>query len=133
MIIAVDPGDKHVGVATWQDGVIAAEEVDAEFFLPQFNIIAPDLDQVIIESFVLYPGRATAQSWRPMQTSEMIGAMKWIARQAGVPVTMQGASIKIPTQHQCKARGITVKHHSIHAADAMLHLHCYLLKNKMEV
>ena len=133
MILAVDPGDIHVGVAMWRDEEAIAYEVDAEFWLTQFNKILEFLELVIIESFVLYPGRASAQSWSPMQTSEMIGAMKWIAQQAGVPIVMQGANIKIPTRRQCAARGINVAHRSNHAADALVHLWYYLLRNDMEV
>jgi hypothetical protein len=133
MILAVDPGDKHVGVATWRNGVVSADEVDAEFWLKQFISIINTLELVIIESFVLYPGKASAQSWSQMKTSEMIGAMKWIAFQAAVPVVMQGANIKKPTRAQCKARRIDVSNSSNHAQDAILHLHYYLLRNNLEV
>jgi hypothetical protein len=134
MILAVDSGDKHVGVASWCDGVATAYEVDADFWLYQFSkLVEQNVELVIIESFVLYPGKASAQSWSQMKTAEMIGAMKWIASQAGVPVVMQGANIKIPTRRQCKARGIDVGHRSNHAADASLHLHYYLLRQGLEV
>ena len=131
-IIAVDPGSAHVGVAVWTaHGGAKAKEVAAEKFLPIFAKIVVRADAVVIEKFVLYPSKARAQSWSPMATSEMIGAMRWIAREKGVLVAMQGADIKIPTRRQCVARGINVKHKSPHAADALLHLYYFLLRHEL--
>ena len=133
-VLAVDPGDKHVGAATWHAATLttASKEYDADVWLPLFAKIVKRVDLVIIEKFVLYPNKASAQSWSPMLTSEMIGAMKWIALQANTSIIMQGADIKIPTRRQCKARGISIKTKSIHASDALLHLHYFLLRNDLE-
>ena len=90
----------------------------------------PMIDVLICESFVLYPGAAGAQSWQAMETSELIGATKWLAQKHDTEIVMQGASIKIPTRAICYARGITWKSDTIHANDAMLHLQHYLLKEE---
>jgi len=133
-VIAVDPGGAHVGVATWHGGEeIDATEIDAEMWLPLFRRMIKSADVVIIEKFVLYPGKASAQSWSPMTTSEMIGAMRWIAAEATVEVVMQGADIKNPTRRQCKARHIQWKDNkSGHASDALLHLQYYLTRNELQ-
>jgi hypothetical protein len=134
MVLAVDPGDNHVGAALWRasDQSIRAKEYDADTWLPTFARIVMKVDVVVVEEFRLYPNKAAAQSWSPMATAEMIGAMKWIASQAGVRLQLQGADIKLPTRRQCKVRGLVYKNKSIHAADALLHLHYYLLRHDLE-
>lgn len=131
-VIAVDPGSAHIGVAISRKGHISAREYPAKHWLVAFEQIVREFDVVVIEKFVLYPHKAATQSWAPMATSEMIGAMQWIALTAGCEVIMQGADIKIPTRRQCKARGLLWKNKSIHASDALLHLQYYLLRNKEE-
>ena len=132
-IFAVDPGGAHVGVATWKTGEeLKATEIDAEKWLPLFERMVKSADVVIIEKFVLYPSKAAVQAWSPMATSEMIGAMKWIAEKAGVPVVEQGADIKNPTRRQCKARNLKWKDNkSGHASDALLHLQHYMIRNEL--
>lgn len=133
-VIAVDPGGAHVGVATWHGGEeIDATEIDAEMWLPIFARAVLRADVVVIEKFVLYPSKAASQAWSHMATSEMIGAMKWIAHRAEVPVVEQGADIKNPTRRQCKARNLKWKDNkSGHASDALLHLQYYLIRNELQ-
>ena len=131
-VLAVDPGAAHVGVALIREGGINAIEYPAKHWLVAFEEIVDQFDVVVIEKFVLYPHKAAAQSWQAMTTSELIGAMRWIASKAGVEVVMQGADIKIPTRRQCQARNIEWKNKSKHASDALLHLHFYLMHNKRE-
>ena len=133
-VIAVDPGGAHVGVATWHGGEkINAKEIDAEMWLPIFARVVRSADVVVIEKFVLYPSKEASQAWSPMATSELIGAMKWIALRAKVPVVEQGADIKNPTRRQCKARHIQWKDNkSGHASDALLHLQYYLIRNELQ-
>jgi hypothetical protein len=132
-VIAVDPGGSHVGCATWREGEeIKATEIDAEKWLPIFELMVKHTDVVICEKFVLYPAKAKSQSWSPMSTSEMIGGMKWIAAKAKVSVVEQGADIKGPTRRQCKARHLKWKDNkSGHASDAILHLQYYLIRNDL--
>lgn len=134
VILAVDPGDAHVGVAIWRPGNhTAALEHDADTWLPLFAAIAPHIDLVVVEEFRLYPGKAPALSWSPMKTAEMIGAMRWIAACNDLTLVLQGADIKIPTRRQCIARGIQWKsRRSGHASDATLHLWYYLLRNDLD-
>lgn len=133
-VLAVDPGGAHVGVATWHLGEdLKATEIDAMKWLRMFARIVREYDVVIIEKFVLYPGKAGPQAWSPMVTSEMIGAMKWIAQEAGVKVVEQGADIKIPTRRQCRVRHLQWKDNKGgHASDALLHLQHYLIRNNLQ-
>jgi hypothetical protein len=134
LVLAVDPGDMYVGTALWRasDQSIRAKEYAADEWLPIFAKLVKKVDVVVVEKFALYPGKAAAQSWSPMATSEMIGAMKWITKQAGCLLQLQGADIKTPTRRQCKARWLVYKNKSIHAADALLHLHYFLLRHELE-
>lgn len=132
-ILAVDPGDSHVGTALSQDGQMKAEEYSAAGWLFEFSALVGMLDVVVIEEFRLYPGSAPALSWSQLDTVKMIGAMEWICHCAGVPFELQSAAVKIPTRAQCKARGINWKHKSGHASDALLHLYYYMLRHDLEV
>jgi hypothetical protein len=133
-VLAVDPGDAHVGIAAWsRRGGIKSIEKDADVALAVLDVL---LDQdwtcLVIEKFVLYPTQARAQSYSPMLTAEMIGALKWIASRKGTPVVTQGADIKEPTRRQCRARGLEWRDlRSGHASDARLHLLHYLLRNEI--
>jgi hypothetical protein len=138
-IIAVDPGDKHVGVAEWRldRGRYAMEsrELDAPQ-APEWvdERISSGVQALIIEEFRLYKGKALAQSGSAMLTAEMIGALKWIAGVYKVPVVLQPAAIKIPTRAQCKARNFDWQDRkSGHASDARLHAWYYLLRNRKVV
>jgi hypothetical protein len=135
-VIAVDPGDAHVGMAIWSKTrgiqLLRASEFDADKWLSLFAKLVENVDIVVIEEFRLYPGKAKSQAWSPMATAEMIGAMKWIAHEAGKPVILQGADIKNPTRRQCKARGLTWKHKSVHASDAILHLQHYIIRQELQ-
>jgi hypothetical protein len=131
-IVAVDPGDEHVGVAWWELTTGRATEVNADVAAAAIARLIVNAEALVIEAFVLYPHTAASLSWQPMRTAEMIGALKWIATGLGVRVVEQGANIKLPTRRQCKARGIDYTGPaSDHARDAWLHLQHYLLKNEI--
>lgn len=132
-IIAIDPGDVHVGVATriGPGKEILATEVDADKAIEFVEELLRVIDDpvLVVEEFVLYPGLALEQSWSPMATAEMIGVIKYLARTREVPIVMQGAQIKKPIKKQCRARKIDCSHSSIHAEDAKLHLIYYMLRH----
>lgn len=131
-LLAVDPGAAHVGWARRTSrGEVACGEVDAPVALEWFEHTVGHVDVVILEDFVLYGGqRGQAQTWQPMLTSEMIGAMKWIAHKHGVPVVLQGADIKKPIRAQLPARGVTQIGNGTHARDAELHLWNWIFQNE---
>lgn len=135
-VLAIDPGDIHVGWAEFLrlasgqthfgGGEVHAD--DAPEFVEQKLLRAPMSAELVIEEFLLYAHKLAAQTWSPMLTSQMIGALKWIARKQGVPVFEQGAFIKKPTRRQMRARGIETVVHGVHARDAELHLYYRILK-----
>lgn len=90
MIIAVDPGDKHVGVAffdradnKWGWECLDAQEATPNEFLDNLAetiINDTELETVVYEIFRLYPDKAQDQVGSEMETSQMIGALKWMLR-----------------------------------------------------
>lgn len=140
-VIAVDPGDVHVGVAVW-DGktkAVRATELANGSAVRQIAEMVRARQtlghrvHVVIEAFVLYPDKAKAQSWSPMQTAQMIGALTWLCEnQLFCGVSIQPATIKVPVRSQMRARGIGISSgKSGHADDAVLHLWRYLLDRGM--
>jgi len=131
-VIAIDPGDRHIGFASWRPrSGVQAKEVDASDFLKLLDgtMRNSKVDVVVVESFIIYPKNANALSWQRLRTSEMIGAIRWISESNGATIVEQAAAIKTPTRAQCTARRLEWKHRSGHASDAKLHLYHYLLKN----
>lgn len=145
-ILAVDPGEAHIGFAYFEDDakdwhlVTSWEETDRWEAIDTIRryITEEDLDFLVVEEFRLYPGRTQAQSWKKMETSEMIGAIKWIVREAQrhgfiVSLVEQGANIKKPTRGVLKGRGIKrMEGTGNHAADAQLHGWHWILRREGE-
>ena len=99
---AVDPGDVHVGTVrievTDNEAAITHRPVrmGPEAF-EQILIEETDrgeLDLLVVESFRLYPKMAREQGYSEFLTPQLIGVIRFIARRRGIPVYMQGASIK---------------------------------------
>lgn len=53
-----------------------------------------ELDLIVVESFRLYPQMAREQGYSEFLTPQLIGVIRFIARRRGIPVYLQGASIK---------------------------------------
>lgn len=122
--LAIDPGDIHVGIALEYEGEIKTGECSpvgvCEGVVNMMTL--GRIDELVIEEWVLYPEERTNQTWKPMLTSQLIGALKYIAHMFRVPVVMQSAAIKKPTRKQLRGRGVEQYGETIHARDAELHL-----------
>lgn len=139
-MLAVDPGDEHVGWALGvrimgqQWGVLAGEWDRAstvgnvrEWLWSEDKELR--VDELVIEKFQLYPGMAAKLAYSPMATAELIGKLMLIADlQNGVEVVMQSAMIKKPTAAQLAARKIKRVGKGSHARDAELHLYYRILR-----
>lgn len=97
-----------------------------------FLLTNNEVDEIIVEEFVLYDREYANQTWSPMLTSQLIGAIKFIAFMFRVPVREQGAYIKKPTRRQLAGRGIKQSGTNIHARDAELHLWNRILRSQSE-
>lgn len=136
-VLAIDPGDKHVGWASWQRegnhrnaGEVTAGEPTWALLDRIWTETGTENTVLVIEEFRLYPDKAPSLSYSRLDTSELIGALKMLARLHQVPWVEQGASIKKPTKRMAKSRAITLGAAAAgpHAADAELHLLHFLMK-----
>lgn len=149
ILLGVDPGDKHVGVASFAEDALGYpgcewskeyDPVEAIDFISR-QIAANAVWGIAVERFSLYADKALAQIGSEFHTSEMIGVIKHLVRvnnewvgltgdnDDGSPwspprirIWIQGADIKKPIRAQMAARGID--RHSpakSHAGDAEEH------------
>lgn len=155
-ILAVDPGDVHVGVAEfalypsepWR--VTWAGEMTPPEFLEHLARYLPRSrwDRLVVEEWRLFPEHAPRAVGSDMPTSRLIGGIQALVRflsntptDLGVePIepVMQSPQIKIPTRswlHRRKLRsvakmlGVTADH----ATDAELHGYYWLISNQKEI
>jgi hypothetical protein len=131
--LAIDPGDIHVGYAYdgQSDGVIAGEWTPKECCENLVQMLTRnEVDEIIIEEFVLYQQEYANQAWSPMLTSQLIGAIKLVAYWFRIPMIEQGAYIKKPTRAKMRRLGIEHVGSVIHSMDAELHLHYRRLREE---
>lgn len=92
ILLAVDPGEVHVGLAYFQFGLDDDGDETADCtrtcevgHTEGIDWIAAGLlnnhfDVLVVEQFNLYPDKAMAQTGSTMPTCEMIGCIKWAHR-----------------------------------------------------
>lgn len=128
---AIDPGDVHVGVALFRGRqCMWAKEFTPERVLKHLETHLAGSEVLVIERFQLYPHLAQTQAGSDMLTSQLIGALRLLACQLNVPVVIQQAALKTPTENAITKRGIarlsTGK--GDHAKDAETHGYAYLFR-----
>lgn len=144
-IIAIDPGEKHCGVALFTismepdglpecDCTFTTEHTPEGLFdsLKAWGALKGNskggFDVFVVESFRLYPEKMASLAYSELRTVEVIGVLRERARQEGVAFITQPASIKKATEGQLRSRGIKVMGKGDHARDACLHGYHYWLK-----
>ena len=142
--VAIDPGGAHVGIA-WFEWAGGGEDhmrvVDTAEFTPEHArhwiwelCHSNRVDVVVCEKFALFGDRAMAQVGSEMETSQLIGVIKFACETSGVPYVEQQPDIKKPTTAILKRRGIpsVAKKQKTggHALDAELHAWRYLESRK---
>jgi hypothetical protein len=80
-----------------------------------------EIDEIVVEEWILYESDAKKQSWSKMLSSQLIGSIKTVAFFFRIPVVEQGAYIKKPTRAQMRGRKIRSVGGVIHTKDAELH------------
>lgn len=140
LVVAIDPGGEHVGWCeglVYQDGTVYVDhlqEYDPAGALDRAEGVFPTADTIVIESFRLYPDKAKMLVGSEMETSQLIGALRYLARRSGREPVMQPASIKVPTESVMRHRG--VRHLAVsrglggHVKDAETHLFQYVYRNR---
>jgi hypothetical protein len=140
VMLAVDPGDEHCGMAVFVDRECRwTGEMRPEGLYDWLSTGAAlwareklRWDVIVVEEFRLYPGAAATQTWSSFGTVEVIGVLKEYGRRENVAVVMQPASAKKPVRAILKAKGVKLKGRGDHAKDAELHGWHYLLAKKGE-
>lgn len=138
--LAIDPGDIHVGwaeIRCLDDHIVVGEWTPNECVTKIRERLTWFQDrgftwELILEEFVLYPGKSKDQAGSDMKTSQLIGVLKQVAVDFGSRAVMQGAHVKKPTRRQLRARRIKRKAigAGIHASDAEEHLYHRHLRQK---
>lgn len=129
---AIDPGDVHVGVARFDGETCTwARESDPTSAMHDLAKQLPGAHVLVVERYQLYPHLAQLQQGSDMRTSQMIGALKWLAWTLGIPVVIQQAALKKPTEALIRHRGVqrVAQGDGDHAFDAETHGYTYLWKN----
>lgn len=141
-IVSVDPGGIHVGVAVFErvEGSWvcrrATEMTPREFedwLAETLHIVEHTL---IVEEWRLFADRAKEQTGSAMETSQLIGVIKYIHRKAAPPnndIVWQQPTIKHPTRSVLNSRNVEItdkidRGYSDHAIDAILHGYYYIIK-----
>lgn len=153
MMISVDPGDVHVGVAFWtcidgQWGCDYAKEMKPEEFEDylQVHLASGAIGTVVYESWQLYADKAGQQVGSEMGASQLIGVIKFLVRKTATnwpgdapQIFKQQAAIKKATTAILKAKKTVSVAKRLkldpdgHAFDAELHGYHFLGRNKMDI
>lgn len=137
--LSIDPGET-TGWALWEgDQLVEAGQAELPHFLDDvgdslgvgygdstLNVEGAYLFQnvglLVIERFALYPWKASQLDFDEMRTSQGIGTLRWIAKQAGVRVVMQPATIKRPAlEGGARELFFHPLYENRHANDAIMH------------
>lgn len=100
--LPIDPGDVHQGVSyfeiecelpgNWTLWRHWTRDLNRKGLFELLETAA--LDAVMLEEFRLYPEMARNQGYSDFKTSQIIGAVVYICESRGIPVYLQGASLK---------------------------------------
>lgn len=92
---SIDPGDRHVGFATWSGGeCVAAVELTPDECIKTLEdkLERQVLDLIVYEKFALYGWNEKSMAGNEFVTSQLIGVIKYLASRGGINVVGQFAS-----------------------------------------
>lgn len=116
-LVAIDPGDVHVGVAFFDDDpeeavaggwrCVDAQEFEPDEFSDAFaeSLINNQFDVVVIERFRLYGDKSKEQTGSEFETSQLIGILKWLVRKHNDHVAMHTSAKKHKKLAKCEQPG----------------------------
>jgi hypothetical protein len=131
LVLAIDPGEVHCGVALYADG----QCIDAQEMTPDelygWLMEGPDIAVLVCEEFRLYPDKMKVQGYSQLKTVEVIGVLRYLSV-GNYTFVEQGASIKKVARAQMARLGVedraVVEHKGGHASDAVVHGWYYINK-----
>lgn len=118
-MIAVDPGDVHVGVAffeTWGDPTkdegwecVDTQEMTPEEFEDALleTLLDGDVDILVYEKFFLYEDKAMAQVGSEFRTSQLIGVIRYLWRQQEIHASAHDQARERGKILTCELEGMT--------------------------
>ena len=141
-IVAIDPGGEHVGVAMFREAPDSkygwecwwVKEFQPGPFVDWFQVELPRFDVVVYEIFRLYEDKAMSLIGSEMETSQLIGVIKYLAGQAPLAsVTGQPAAWQQPSLGILRSLGMPSKAKADraggHCLSAELHGWAYLIRS----
>lgn len=151
-MVAVDPGEVHVGVAVFGHNIKGWESlwvcemgpIEFEDWYSAHSIHG-EIDTTVVEEWRLFPSTSGTQHGSDMPTSQLIGAIKYIhrntqhiptrdfGRETAPQLVMQSTKIKKPIRALLRSRGIVsvAKVMGVtgdHVLDAELHGYHHIVK-----
>ena len=138
-LVAIDPGDAHVGVAEFANteggptdwSCVWVKEMYPAEFVDWFEKARSRYDEVIYEVFRLYPDKAMAQTGSEMLTAQLIGVIKYLARDAvGQPASWQQTALGVLRADGVQSRA-KLERAGDHCLSAELHGWAYLIQNNL--
>lgn len=124
-VFVMDPGDVHVGCCVMDDKngyILWADELPPSAIPDELRRVNPKV--VVVESFHLRPNKAKVQSFSKMETSQLIGTIKEVAREIGAKIVEQQPSVRMvgkasPWARRLQAQGAMPGNR--HTRDAVWH------------
>ncbi len=136
-MVAIDPGEKHCGVSIWygerMTGAYEAETPGHLIISVRQWVATGAVDELVVEEYRLYPWASDAQAFTQIKTIEVIGVLRYLAAEDGVPMVEQGAAIKKPTFAIMRRRGVELPKGSQHVKDAIAHGYYRLHRGQIRV
>jgi hypothetical protein len=133
-LLGIDPG-KHIGwavvsVSPEKKMLVHALGVSMDLTLDELSDHIKDSDLVIVESFLVRPreARKGAFDYDPMETPQVIGALKLLCHLLGKPIVEQNPSVKPVGYGFVKQKYVRGKK-GTHAMDALAHAGYYAVKH----
>lgn len=93
--VSIDPGDKHVGFATWvEDTCLQAVELTPDECIKTLENFIDNkiLECVVYEKFALYAWNEKSLAGNEFLTSQLIGIIRYVCHRGEVPAVGQFAS-----------------------------------------
>lgn len=123
--VSIDPGDIHVGWVRWENCVPAhLEELTPDECIKQLEFLEGQ-EAIVLEDWRLYADKANTMIGSDMPTCQLIGVIKYLAKQRGIPILMQGAGLRKPIEGVLRNKGIQLYSRKLqlsdHVQDAELH------------
>ena len=117
-MIAVDPGDVHVGVAFFESATPSVDEswkcVDTQEMTPEDfedalleTFLDGDIDVLVYEKFFLYESKSGEQVGSEFRTSQLIGVIKYLHRMQQIHADKHAEVDKIGKFLDCQLPGGT--------------------------